>query len=249
MPTPIPGTPRRRHVPIAGEQSRQRQTLQEGRRAHQSSEPERTCSRRVPPLITVLFASSRSIYKRLGCDVWDKQRDALKWPGGTPAIFHPPCARWSRLRHMAQKDDADLAPWAVDQIRRWGGVLEHPQSSILWKHKNLPTPGQHDKYGWTLAIQQWDWGHQCRKNTWLYIVGLTPQELPAIPLRLGQSQRDATTLNSEARSATPPALAEWLIQTCRAITQSQQYKQHRADPFNSSNGNKNTSSETYRDDT
>lgn len=40
--------------------------------------------------IAVLFARHDSVYKTLpGCDVWDKERNALNWPGGCAGIFHP----------------------------------------------------------------------------------------------------------------------------------------------------------------
>lgn len=38
--------------------------------------------------IAILFARADSIYKTLpGCDVWDIQRDARRWPGGGPSAL------------------------------------------------------------------------------------------------------------------------------------------------------------------
>lgn len=53
--------------------------------------------------IAVLFVRADSCYKRLpGIDAWDAERDALRWPGGVPAVYHPPCRAWATLRHHAK---------------------------------------------------------------------------------------------------------------------------------------------------
>ncbi len=37
--------------------------------------------------VAVLFARADSHYKALpGSDVWDAERDALRWPGGCPVV-------------------------------------------------------------------------------------------------------------------------------------------------------------------
>ena len=80
--------------------------------------------------IAVLFARADSNYKQLPeCDVWDAERDARNWPGGCQVVAHPPCRAWGRLRHFAKPrdDEKDLARFAVAQVRKWGGVLEHPE--------------------------------------------------------------------------------------------------------------------------
>lgn len=74
----------------------------------------------------MLFARKDSIYKSMPeCDVWDIERDARNWPGGCPAIAHPPCRAWGELSHMAnpRPDEKDLAIFAVEKIREWGGFL------------------------------------------------------------------------------------------------------------------------------
>ena len=179
-------------------------------------------------LVPVLFARSDSFYKSLpGCDVWDAERDARLWPGGAPVVAHPPCRAWGRLRHFAKPraEEKELALWAVKQVRTWGGVLEHPACSTLWPAADLPAPCGCDPWGgWTLPIvQQW-WGHRAEKKTWLYIVGLAPNELPPMPLVLGEATHVVQSrkrndhrphITKAEREHTPPQLAEWLVAVAR----------------------------------
>lgn len=188
-------------------------------------------------LVSVLFAREDSIYKTmLECDVWDIKRDALNFTGSLPVVAHPPCRAWGRLRHFAKprEGEKELALWAVDVVRRNGGVLEHPASSRLWAEKPLPLPGegQEEYGGWTLLVKQWWWGHKAEKPTLLYIVGCEPNELPEIPYRVGKSEcvirldkrrADGThirkgdkdyrpALGPRDREATPVDFATWLVE-------------------------------------
>jgi hypothetical protein len=189
--------------------------------------------------VSVLFARSDSNYKVMpGTDVWDAKRDALTWPGGTPVIAHPPCRTWGTLSHLFEHPpgERDLAPWAVAQVRRFGGVLEHPSKSRLWPELGLPKPGERDAFGgWTLAIYQSDFGHRAQKKTHLYIVGCAPSDVPPIPIVLGKTTHVISqnrTLPggrrlrkgmpgwrpdcSEAEQEhTPPELAAWLLELAR----------------------------------
>lgn len=174
--------------------------------------------------VSVLFAREDSIYKSLGADVWDKERNALEWPGGNPLIAHPPCRLWGRLRQFAKGDpeEKEYALWAVEQIRKYGGVLEHPAQSTLWKEAGLPLNGSRDEYGgWTLPINQHTFGHRAEKKTWLYICGCEPKDIPDIPLVLGKathcirptkSYPRLPSVTKAEREHTPPKLAEWLIE-------------------------------------
>lgn len=187
--------------------------------------------------VAVLFARSDSNYKNNPvCDVWDKNRDAREWPGGLPVVAHPPCRAWGQLRMLANPEpgEKELAVLAVDWVRKFGGVLEHPRNSTLWPAKDLPRPGRVDDFGgWTLPIFQSWWGHKAEKPTYLYIVGCGPSEIPDIPLVLGDASHvcgspgrrvDGTRLHkgdpgwrpeiSKAeREHTPIELANWLIET------------------------------------
>lgn len=189
--------------------------------------------------VAVLFARSDSIYKTIpGTDVWDAGRDARKWTGGAPVVAHPPCRAWGQLKFFAKprEDEKALAPWAIDQIRKFGGVLEHPSKSSLWPALGLPEPGQTDEYGgWTLPIHQHWFGHRAEKKTRLYIVGCKPQDIPDIPMTLsypthviGDSGRVALgnkkpEVSKAEREHTPPQLAEWLIELARRCKPKQPY--------------------------
>lgn len=188
--------------------------------------------------VAVLFARADSVYKTMPeCDVYDIERDARTWPGGCPVVAHPPCRAWGQMSHMAKPrhDEKDLARFAVAMVREWGGVLEHPRNSRLWPDQGLPEPGQRDAHGgWTLGISQHWWGHRAEKLTKLYIVGVEPAEIPAVPLSLhyathviaqnGSPRPDLgrgrlvkgmrgwrPKVSAAEREHTPPALARWLV--------------------------------------
>ena len=94
--------------------------------------------------VAVLFCRADSAYKdRDACDVYDAQRDARTFRGAMPVIAHPPCRCWGALSHMAHRStpnrdavvlaEKQLAIWACGQVRKCGGVLEHPAKSKLFK--------------------------------------------------------------------------------------------------------------------
>jgi hypothetical protein len=187
--------------------------------------------------VAVLFARSDSIYKTMpSLDVYDEARNALTWKGGSPIVAHPPCRLWSRLRRLstAPVEERDLALWAVWQVRRWGGVLEHPAGSQLFDclavpGGSLPASGERDVYGgFVVTVAQWWWGHKAEKWTGLYFCGVEPHALPPLPFRIGEAshviaqsnRRQKTRLRPEVTKAerehTPPAFAEWLVAAAKA---------------------------------
>lgn len=173
----------------------------------------------------VLFARKDSIYKSFpDLDVWDIERNARLWPGGCPVIAHPPCGPWANLRKFCHYrfGERELALWAVDLVRSWGGVLEHPATSLLWPDADLPEPGSLDEFGgFTIWISQWWFGHKADKSTRLYICGVRPDQLPPIPFKMGapthvigrsRLNRNVQHCTKSEREHTPRMLAEWLRQ-------------------------------------
>lgn len=110
--------------------------------------------------------------------------------------------------------------------------MEHPAKSKLWPIAGLPEPGARDCFGgWTLEAPQFWWGHRAEKWTRFYVVGVEPENMPAVPMVLGEApcvigtssrRTDGSRLRpgdagyrpevtKREREATPPALAAWLL--------------------------------------
>ena len=184
------------------------------------------------PIVAVLFARSDSIYYQIpGCDVYDIERDALTFAGGLPIIGHPPCRTWGALAHLATRarpGEKELAPWTIEVARREGGIVEHPNSSRLWKHCNCPPPDgkTRDFYGGIcIRINQVEWGHKALKPTILYGVGVDFSRLvpvypnaepthllcrPSNPALRTKPSLTRGTGNKDTEG-TPPALARQFV--------------------------------------
>src|SRR5690606_5261243 len=72
----------------------------------------------------------------------------------------------------------------LKSVRRYGGVLEHPEGSHAWRAHELNLPPRAGGWvvadwdgGWTCCVEQGHYGHRARKATWLYAVGV---ELPSL---------------------------------------------------------------------
>lgn len=144
-------------------------------------------------MISAIFVARGGCYFGLeGVDPWDQARDARLYPGPWPVVAHPPCERWgrywsggpsARVRRI-KGDDAGCFVSALESVRAWGGVLEHPEASHAWRCRGLIAPlwgggwsVAGDGVGWTCCIDQGNYGHRARKATWLYAVGC---ELPSL---------------------------------------------------------------------
>lgn len=189
-----------------------------------------------------LYVDQRGPYAALGADCWGIDRDARGYSGPAPVVAHPPCGPWSRLKAFcgpALLAQRELGPLAVEQVRRWGGVLEHPAHSELWAHAGLPLPGGlPDAHGgYTLAVEQWVWGHRAIKPTWIYVCGIAPEDLPPLPAPPGPRPHGSSArtvggardgaprsmlerLPKTQRHLTPPAFAAWLLDVARAARRS-----------------------------
>jgi hypothetical protein len=183
--------------------------------------------------VTILFTRQDSIYKQMpDCDVYDIERNALTFPGGMPVVAHPPCRSWGSLRGLAKPlpGEKELAIWAVDQVRKWGGVLEHPAASQLWPVMGLPKGTGRDNFGgFSLHIDQSWFGHRAQKKTLLYICGVEPVDIPAYPVRFdvvthvvtnrkgirAGHPRFKSEISKAEREHTPKQLAEWLVELAK----------------------------------
>lgn len=178
-------------------------------------------------MIAALYIDPRGPYAHMaGVDAWDVARDAKRYDGPHAVVAHPPCGPWSRLRFMCTKQDPSCAPRAVEQVRAFGGVLEHPAHSTLFRHCRMPFPGElPDAHsGRTWLINQVSWGHCCVKPTWIYTVRVPP-DLVMHGMRYGGTATHRVTSGprgSRLPSAggkrvrlTPLALAEWFVSLAR----------------------------------
>lgn len=202
-------------------------------------------------MIAALFVQHGGCYFGLeGVDPWDQRRDARKYAGPWPAVAHPPCARWGAyatggpgafawLPGMAPKkgDDGGCFASALESVRRWGGVIEHPARSHAWQFFGLSAPPavggwvKADKHGWTCHVEQGAYGHRARKATWLYAVGSALPELrwgsaagDFVPESEGRSRDDmvragmVSRLSKRERAATPPEFRDLLISIARTAS-------------------------------
>jgi len=158
-------------------------------------------------MIAALYVETDGAYFDLpDVDPWDEKRDARLYDGPWAVVAHPPCARWSRLAGFTEArfglkrgDDGGCFAAAVDAVRRFGGVLEHPAYSSAWEHFGLPRPNRYGGWtsslfdpGWSCYVEQGRYGLPAKKATWLYAVGV---ELPDllwgfVPDSAGLNPRD-----------------------------------------------------------
>lgn len=147
-------------------------------------------------VIAALFVATRGGYFQLNdVEPWDEKRDARRYAGPWPVVAHPPCSRWCRLAGLVEArwghkrgEDGGCFKSALANVRRVGGVLEHPAYSDAWGAFLLPKPPRHGGWvrgicgGWSCHVEQGRYGHPAKKATWLYAFGA---ELPE--LRWGSS--------------------------------------------------------------
>lgn len=162
-------------------------------------------------MIAALFVEARGAYAGLlDVDPWDIRRDARLYAGPHPVVAHPPCQRWgrywqggpSRTKDLLKGDDGGCFIAALEAVRRWGGVLEHPAGSAAWRAFGLIEPPRAGGWvvadwrgGWTCCVDQGHYGHIAQKATWLYAVA------PVLPsLAWGRSPR-AFTLDDQLTAA------------------------------------------------
>jgi hypothetical protein len=187
--------------------------------------------------VAALYVDCPGIYYEFSnVDPWNEINNAKNYHGPYPVIAHPPCGPWGALKWNSYLDDKSTGPRAVEQVRTFGGILEHPARSSLFNYCNLPKPNDgYDKYGgYTIQVDQLWWGHPLQKRTWLYIVGISKvlsSNFRYIDFeekvthvfghgsgKLGRIKRRTSELRElpdNQRAKTPPRLAKWLIELAR----------------------------------
>lgn len=188
--------------------------------------------------VAALFVDGNGAYSRLPVDLWDKKRDAMRYSGPSPVVAHPPCQQWVNLaavnwvRYRRQLpawypggSDGGMFAHALDCVKRFGGVLEHPAGSWAFAAHGLPAPTirggwQRTVCGlWVCEIDQAAYGCAARKRTWLAANVASP---PVMRWRetngthqVGWFDRAKPTLGKRAASATPEQLAVVLVDMAR----------------------------------
>ena len=162
--------------------------------------------------VAALFVEPTGPYPGLVREWFDEKRDALNYQGPFPVVSHPPCEKWGKLRQFSTKNTRHLAIQAVVQVRHFGGVLEHPAASLLWRECGLPAPDTlfPDEFGGrAYEIAQGDYGHRAPKLTWIYAVRCGPCPF-TLPTGFDPGGR-IESISKYARKATPPRVAEMLV--------------------------------------
>lgn len=196
-------------------------------------------------MIAALYVETGGVYFDLpeSVDPWDERRDARLYDGPWPVVAHPPCPKWSPLAYINRRrlhdyeigDDGGCFAAALEAVRRFGGVLEHPAETLAWKWFGIPRPRRDGwwsalgKDGWVTEVDQGAYGHRARKRTWLFAVGC---ELSELDWRVAESnaivsgfthQRKGEHVACEHRrvrpaeaSRTPPAFRDVLLEMARS---------------------------------
>lgn len=206
--------------------------------------------------IAALFVQTNGCYFGVpAVDPWDEERDARSYPGPHPVVAHPPCQRWGKMyfgqpltvkRTGERKilgDDGGCFKSALASVRRFGGVLEHPEGSHAYAHFNIEQPPREggwivaDKHGgFACCVEQGRYGHYARKATWLYTYGcrvlpeldwgkseakLDPAIVERMGLarakRLGEVGARGGGKDSSPRIATPEPFRDLLIEMARTV--------------------------------
>ena len=187
-------------------------------------------------MIAALYVQERGCYVGLdGVDPWPESRDARTYAGPYPVVAHPPCERWGRYwfggpsvkERRVLGDDGGCFAAALASVRRWGGVLEHPEGSQAWPWHGLATPPRAGGWvpadalgGWTCCVAQGHYGHPAIKRTWLYAFGVALPELtwgdPPAPTRRPIVERERTRgvvelMSRRQRAATPIPFRDILL--------------------------------------
>ena len=189
-------------------------------------------------LCAALFVQPDGCYAELPhVDAWPESRDARLYRGPLPVVAHPPCQLWGAMAnvnyarwggdHNRPGNDAGCFASALDSVRKFGDVLEHPAKTRAFSAHGLPAPigiGWQRVLdgGWVCEVWQSAYGHRANKATWLYYFGpVAPAPLkwdrPKGTHQIGfQDQRgkaaNKPTLGKREANATPIEFRDQLLQ-------------------------------------
>lgn len=190
-------------------------------------------------MIAALYVETDGVYFGFdGVEPWDEKRDARQYSGPYPVVAHPPCQLWGALasvnyarwggEHNRPGNDGGLFAFALEAVRRYGGVLEHPAKSRVWAAHGLIKPSGAGWQmtidgGWVCEVWQSAYGHRANKATWLYCCGSplpAKWERPHGTHQVGfydQRGKDANkpTLSKKEANDTPLEFAEYLVSLAR----------------------------------
>lgn len=184
-------------------------------------------------MIAALFVAERGCYFGLeGVDPWPESRDARLYRGPWPVVAHPPCERWSQMNRVNAKrwgyrlgEDGGCFASALDSVRRFGGVLEHPAESAAFPAHGIPRPcGVWTRTmdgDWITEVRQSSYGHRATKRTWLLYHGEQPPRALDWRRTRGTHQIGGfdvllPQLPKRERAATPHAFRDVLISIARS---------------------------------
>ncbi len=198
--------------------------------------------------VAALFVEERGVYSALeSVEVYGISRDARTYSDNKPVVAHSPCERfgafWSGGPHPKQPrrnlgDDGGCFASALANVRRCGGVLEHPANSHAWRIYGLFAPPRGGGWivadsvgGWTCCVEQGQYGHQARKPSWLYMVGAVPPSLRwgiahgkiatvALSGKRGVNlglREGITTIKRRERHLTPIPFRDLLLSIARSV--------------------------------
>jgi len=192
-------------------------------------------------VIAALFVQKGGAYFGLPeVDPWDESRDARNYAGPHSVVAHPPCQLWGAMAavnyarwggdHNKPGNDGGCFAAALEIVRRFGGVLEHPAKTNAWAAHGLAKPAaigwqRTIDDGWVCEVWQSAYGHRANKATWLYYSGISlPIELrwdrPEGTHQIGfQDQRgkaaNKPTLCKREANATPIEFRDVLVSLAR----------------------------------
>jgi hypothetical protein len=204
--------------------------------------------------VAALYVDGQGCYGKVpGVDLWPEERDARGYNGPHPVVGHPPCQRWGRFAtggthpnapRRTVGDDGGCFAACLRDVRRFGGVLEHPKDSKAWAaHALVPPPSKGgwvpagDGIGWTCCVWQGHYGHFSGKATWLYAAhvelpdlkwGKAPTHIPAWMVeRYGERKARKIGLvamvggkdKTRIREATPEPFRDLLLTIARTAEQ------------------------------